>query len=266
MVGATIQVINDDTSELLFNDLWQGYDITFDIDSSVHYTVTVGNIVGYITPDNQTYQALPTFIRNIDFIYFYKLGVFIESVDNKLYKKELWNNSKVPNSIVVFTSNKSFRIALTSTHPTKTLCGGWGSNGTAYCTAYPNGTALNDFNGVKNTDDIIRLNQSENQYTTDKAAVYCKSYTFPDGVTKGYLPSCGEWTIVINNINEINSCLGQLNAATISNSDYWLSTLVNYATWCWWCHGHPSYVDYNGGDGSYYGDGSKSVCIFGSYS
>jgi hypothetical protein len=49
-------------------------------------------------------------------------------------------------------------------------------------------TAKTDYNGRLNTDAILSLKPD-----TDLAAGYCNSFIFPDGVTKGHLPSCGEW-------------------------------------------------------------------------
>ena len=69
LIGATIVVTDDDTSETLLSTTWQGEAATLRIDSGIEYTVTVGNVIGYTVTNTQSYTAAEGLQRLITFNY-----------------------------------------------------------------------------------------------------------------------------------------------------------------------------------------------------
>ena len=86
--------------------------------------------------------------------------------------------------------------------------------------------AVLDYNGANNTQTIISL------LGTDKApaAEACVAYTFPNG-KKGYLGAAGEWQLVFNNKEAVESAMEIIGGIAIGNS--WTSTgFGGSSVWC----------------------------------
>lgn len=90
LIGASIVVTDDDTSETIASTTWQGSDIAVPVDAGVDYTVTVGNVTGrIIRPNYQSYTAVSGLTRTITFEY---IGDF---VDLGLPSGTLWRTRNV---------------------------------------------------------------------------------------------------------------------------------------------------------------------------
>ena len=91
--------------------------------------------------------------------------------------------------------------------------------------------AKTDYNGVTNTQNIVTKCQSATTY----AAGWCNAYTFPDGVTKGYLPAAGELYLTYQNKTAIDAALSACGGTALVSA-HWSSTF--YGTkgsyrYCW---------------------------------
>ena len=70
LIGTTITITNEDTSETILSTTWQGDIIVAEIADGVEYTVTAGNATGYtIINNSQTHTAIGGFSLNIVFEY-----------------------------------------------------------------------------------------------------------------------------------------------------------------------------------------------------
>lgn len=69
--GATIVVTDNDASETILSTTWQGNDIPLVIDNGVEYTITVGAVNNYATPNSQTYTAISGLSKIVEFNYQY---------------------------------------------------------------------------------------------------------------------------------------------------------------------------------------------------
>ena len=156
-------------------------------------------------------------------------GVYIQDVTGKLWKTEDWDGSVQPNAIAVITPEHKFRISLTqlSSRLMINSCYTVPWENTLTCATHAT-TAKADYNGAYNTQQIITL-----QPSTAYAAGACNAYTFPDGVTKGYLPACGELYLAYQNKAAIDAALTKCGGTALSTVYYhWSSTF------------HGSYLDY----------------------
>ena len=69
LIGATVVVTNNSASTTIFSTTWQGNDIAVQVDAGVNYTVTVGNVTDYVTPNTQSYTAVSGLTRVVSFKY-----------------------------------------------------------------------------------------------------------------------------------------------------------------------------------------------------
>lgn len=147
-------------------------------------------------------------------------GVFIEATDGTLYKSTEWNGEKTANSVVVNSPEAAFRIALTQSDVTMIITN---SNYTYNIlpTSYTSGSdAKLDMNTEANMQKMLVSDSS-----TDYAAGYCKAFTFPDGKTKGLLPSLGWLNVACDNKSEVDACLSACGATEMDTENYhWSST------------------------------------------
>ena len=105
-----------------------------------------------------------------------------------------------------------------------------------------------DMKSVENTDNILKL-----QSSTNRAAGYCNSFTFPDGKTKGLLPALGWLQTAYDNKAAVDACLAACGATAMDTSNYhWASTFwgVNGNAYrnCWilrWSDGYVGYYTLN---------------------
>ena len=114
-----------------------------------------------------------------------------------------------------------------------------------YITAISDETlAKADYDGAGNTAKILKA-----QPNTNYAAGYCDSFVFPDGKTKGYLPSLGQLHIACLNKKAVNAALGACGGTVMREDFYWSSTLWGVSCdgyhYCWELHWRDSNVYYH---------------------
>lgn len=189
----------------------------------VQYSVSADAKSGYTSPSTQTFTASQT-SRAVSMIYeTIKLGVFIQDKSGKLWTTDRWDtsNNSNANAIAVLTSNVKVLVALTDSGDTKQMHSSYSGALENYMTAISDNTqAKADYKGVENTTNIMKL-----QSSTSYAAGWCNAFTFPDGKTKGHLPSLGEFWEVYQNKSLVDTALSKCGGTAINTSYYhWCST------------------------------------------
>ena len=155
-----------------------------------------------------------------------EIGVYIETIDHKFYTVDEWdtsNNANV-NSVAVIPSlgpenrpeNYGFRIS--NNEPIGLPIDS--TDSVRYETVlHMHNPAHADFDGKSNTEKMVSLNPNP-----EDAAGYCNSFTFPDGTTKGYLPSIGEIKGAQDMINEIDAAFNAFSGCPFGENYYLSST------------------------------------------
>ena len=225
--------------------------------NGVQYTFSSTGKVYAMIPQGQVYSVTPissaifnasgggtytasTGNRTVSVSYTVGYGVYIEDRQGKLYTRDDWSsgNNANANSVVVMTDAHSFRIALdyisssmrmssNSADPWDTYLSGTTNSGITNSTV-----AKLDYNGATNTKLIVEKCQSSTTY----AAGACNAYTFPDGVTKGYLPALGELYLANQNKDAIDYSLSKCGYVSLPPYWHWSSTLYgtfNSSVHCW---------------------------------
>ena len=171
-----------------------------------------------------------------------KDSVYIQDVNGKLWKTEEWDDSVKPNAIAVIADETKFLIALTQAPSKKALCNVSHAPLEEYMVSHSREEAMDDYDGAGNTEKIIMVEASK-----AFAAGYCDNFIFPDGKTRGYLPSLGQLVIAYRNKVEITFALRKCGGDAMVTGHYWSSTCggtVHYRiidSWfreCWlfdWC-------------------------------
>ena len=147
-------------------------------------------------------------------------GVYIEATNGELFTADEWTGSLTPNSVVVIQDKVQFRIALTQSSNTMRM--NQKSSGALenYMTGIKDKEqAKLDMKSAENTANIMKL-----QSGTDYAAGYCKSFTFPDGKTKGLLPALGWLKTAYDNKAAVDACLAACGATAMNTKYHWAST------------------------------------------
>ena len=202
----------------------------------VQYSVSADAKSGYTSPSTQTFTASQT-SRTVSMIYeTIKLGVFIQDKSGKLWTTDSWDtsNNSNANAIAVLTSNVKVLVALTDSGGTKQIHSSYSGALENYMTAISDTTqAKADYKGAENTANIMKL-----QSSTSYAAGWCNAFTFPDGKTKGHLPSLGEFWEVYQNKSLVDAALSKCGGTAINTGSYhWCSTFwgINYYGYrfCW---------------------------------
>ena len=217
----------------------------------VQYSVSADTKSGYTSPSTQTFTASQT-SRAVSMIYeTIKLGVFIQDKSGKLWTTDSWDtsNNSNANAIAVLTSNVKVLVALTDSGGTKQIHSSYSGALENYMTAISDTTqAKADYKGAENTANIMKL-----QSSTSYAAGWCNAFTFPDGKTKGHLPSLGEFWEVYQNKSLVDAALSKCGGTAINTSYYhWCSTFwgISYNDrYCWllpWSDGDVSASGYLG--------------------
>ena len=213
----------------------------------VQYSVSADTKSGYTSPSTQTFTASQT-SRAVSMIYeTIKLGVFIQDKSGKLWTTDSWDtsNNSNANAIAVLTSNVKVLVALTDSGGTKQIHSSYSGALENYMTAITDTTqAKADYKGAENTANIMKL-----QSSTSYAAGWCNAFTFPDGKTKGHLPSLGEFWEVYQNKSLVDAALSKCGGTAINTGSYhWCSTFwgINNGSYrnCWvlrWSDGSVSY-------------------------
>lgn len=189
----------------------------------VQYSVSADAKSGYTSPSTQTFTASQT-SRAVSMIYeTIKLGVFIQDKSGKLWTTDSWDtsNNSNANAIAVLTSNVKVLVALTDSGGTKEIHSSYSGALENYMTAISDTTqAKADYKGAENTANIMKL-----QSSTSYAAGWCNTFTFPDGKTKGHLPSLGEFWEVYQNKSLVDAALSKCGGTAINTGSlHWCST------------------------------------------
>ena len=156
-------------------------------------------------------------------------GIYIQDVNGRLWKTETWDNSVKPNAIAVIAKEAKFLISLTK--PSSDMPISRGFNGPLEnCTAAISSAiaAKTDYNGAGNTTKILKA-----QPNTNYAAGYCDSFVFPDGKTKGYLPSLGQWNLAYQNKAKIEAALSKCEGTEMYDGCYRPSTFWGIDSFCY---------------------------------
>lgn len=69
LIGATIVVKNEDTEETILSTTWDGSDVSVQIPQVTRYSIEVGNITGYTTPNSLEFIAVAGYTRNVSLTY-----------------------------------------------------------------------------------------------------------------------------------------------------------------------------------------------------
>ena len=220
----------------------------------VQYSVSADTKSGYTSPSTQTFTASQT-SRAVSMIYeTIKLGVFIQDKSGKLWTTDSWDtsNNSNANAIAVLTSNVKVLVALTDSGGTKQIHSSYSGALENYMTAISDTTqAKADYKGAENTANIMKL-----QSSTSYAAGWCNAFTFPDGKTKGHLPSLGEFWEVYQNKSLVDAALSKCGGTAINTGYHWCSTFWgisdDYRRGCWVLYWSGGNVDSRYLGGSYY--------------
>lgn len=218
------------------------------------YSVSADAKSGYTSPATQTFTASQA-SRAVSMTYeTIKLGVFIQDKSGKLWTTNQWStaNNANANAIAVLTENVKVLVALTDSGGTKRIHSSYSGALENYMTAISNETqAKADYKGKENTANIMKL-----QSSTSYAAGWANAFTFPDGTTKGHLPSLGEFWEVYQNKAAVDAALSKCGGTAMNTSYYhWCSTFWGVSgsnRRCWlldWIDGDVSYSHLNN---SYY--------------
>ena len=202
---------------------YAGSAISQKIPFGTSYSVVCSAYNGYNTPATQTFTASQT-SRAVSMIYeTIKLGVYIQDKSGRLWTTGSWatSNNANANAIAVLTSNVKVLVALTDSGGTKQIHSSSSGALENYMTAIKDTTqAKADYKGAENTANIMKL-----QSSTSYAAGWCNAFTFPDGKTKGHLPSLGEFWEVYQNKSLVDAALSKCGGTAINTSNYhWCST------------------------------------------
>ena len=174
------------------------------------------------------------------------MGVGIEATDGYIYAADNWPSNKTANSIIVVSDAAKFRIALIEAPSTMAMSSYYADPLENYMTAISDQTAAKaDYNGSGNTANIMKL-----QSSTSYAAGYCNAFTFPDGKTKGFLPSLGQLNLAYQNKAAVDAALSACGGTLMNIYYHWSSTFWgvngNYR-YCWilgWSDGTVYYDSY----------------------
>ena len=218
--------------------------VTAKIPFDVEYTVSVNIKAGYTSPSSVT-ETANSKTKTISMEYILIVyGVFIEATDGTLHQSTEWTGAKTANSIVVKQPTVAFRIALTQ--PSNMMQIHSSHEGTLenYMTSIENTSQIKlDMKSAENTANIMKV-QSGKGY----AAGYCKSFTFPDGKTKGLLPASGWLWTAYDNKAAVDACLAACGAQSMATDEnYWSSTFsginvfnIRYCSALYWSNGSIS--------------------------
>ena len=103
-------------------------------------------------------------------------------------------------------------------------------------------TATSYFKGPQ---DTIKIKNASS--ISPNGASYCLSYTFPDGVTKGYLPSSGDLHLTHLNMTEINLCfqtIGWTQINVVHPTHLYFSSTLATTTSVWGLESANSDIGY----------------------
>lgn len=160
-------------------------------------------------------------------------GEYILRTNNLLYTKDEWNTQWNSQAVGVALLTDNIRVVI----PAKRIYDSFSSKSTAFqgvvTTTYID-IARTDFNGLSNTQNIIKQSQKDNFVVN--VANKCVAFTFINGIN-GYVPSIGEWYESAYHMDQIDELM---SLAFNFNIEYgmpnWASTAFNdisMYTWRW---------------------------------
>ena len=155
----------------------------------------------------------------------------------------LQNAGEIADGVVIVEGGKVLVVAPTEADSAGLLWSSAAVSGGA-ATHIDRLTAMTDWNGKANTDEIISKSTSTAVTDTDAYAPgFCNLYSHGGlGAGKWWLPSVSEMMMVYANITKINYCLRLINGATqLSESGYWTSTEYS-ASYAWRLHLGDGYL------------------------
>lgn len=171
-------------------------------------------------------------------------GVYIQDINGNFWKSKDWDGTVEPNAIALINQDCKFRIALDGIDKMHIhVC-----NRIAFeevlTPYYDRDDAMLDYGGASNTEMLLTMQCN----IPDSAVGYCNSYVFPDGVTRGYLPSLGELRKAFLNRLEIGTALNACGGRQFAKKFYWSSTMRGKAFDCeirsLWAMGWDDYADW----------------------
>lgn len=191
--------------------------ISVKIPYGIRYSVFVNSKDGFETPATLEFLANQK-SRSVTLTYTeIKRGVYILHMSGELYKQSEWSFTSVDAvGVALLSDNCQFVIDFRD-NPNGN---NWGNENQVsnILTTSNKSTALTDYKGSENTDQIIAQ-----QGTLAQAANACREVIFKNG-RNGYLGSLGEWNEVYNNRTEINACFSLISGRSLQDSEYWSST------------------------------------------
>lgn len=178
-------------------------------------------------------------------------GVYIQDTNGKLWKTEDWNNSAKPNAVAVIAKEDKFLIALTEPLSCLMLSLSYAALERYMTAISDSAAAVSDYDGAGNTAKILQARSSPYN-----AAGWCNAFVFPDGKTKGFLPSLGQLNLAYQNKAAVDAALSKCGG-TAMNADnyYWSSTFWGVGggyRHCWRLYWSDGGVDGGYLNGSYY--------------
>ena len=157
-------------------------------------------------------------------------GVFIQDVKGKLWKTLDWDGSVKPNAIAVIADESKFLIALCEFDLRISDSSRTEFDRYMFSTSCSN-LAISDYNGAENTANILKT-----QSSTEYAAGYCNALIFPDGNTKGFLPSLGQLNLAYQNKSAVATALSKCGGTAMANYYHWSSSfwgVDDIYRFCW---------------------------------
>lgn len=163
-----------------------------------------------------------------DHIVYYNIpslsGVFIQHVDGTLYRMNEWTekgfDNTEANGIAVVDHRASFVLAKEGLSGSATWSSDMSNEIEGVTTTSKKSEAIVDYRGYENTLEIAKTD-------TIGCAYLCVNYSFPNGAT-GYMPAAGEWNIVLENWDDVNSAMTIIDVPKLQfGKCYWTSTQAN---------------------------------------
>lgn len=153
-------------------------------------------------------------------------GLYIYDINGNFTLPENWNttnNSKAV-GVAILTDDCKFVVAKQDISTSIISWGGFGTDISALTNYTDAASAATDFDGVNNTSKIIAAIGNTNDGDRDgTAAGDCAAYVFPNRKT-GYLGAAGEWQVVYQNKDALNSALTLIGGTKMKKNAYWTST------------------------------------------
>lgn len=221
MVTVTVTGCEDKQPTIAINGknyTWTGTAIKAKVATNTSYQI-IGFQVNQFQAPIKGFTAING-TRSVVLEYSTANGVYIASTDGTFILPENWNTSNNTKAlgVAVFSDNCHFIIA--PEDACSSTCW-WGTPDTELSGATNTSIfadAIADFNGETNTEAIIAEDSA-----TNKAADYCKAYTFKNGKS-GYLPAFGELYVAYQNRSALATALATISGEAFQENFYWSST------------------------------------------